>query len=219
MHVENHVTVIGDHAVAVHRVAAELDDLPGHMAAGHGNDLHRQRKLAEGGYQLALIGNADEGAGYRRDDLFPGQGRATALDQLQMLVGLIGTIHIEIQSGHAVQVVDRNAVLLQAFGGGLGAGDRAIEVALVSGQSINEMVGGGAGADADDAPVFQLRQQNIHCGLGNCLLEFVLGHAGYLCCRCTGEQSGDYTARRGHRVVGAWLIRLDWRFYITKPKT
>src|SRR5690606_33864761 len=49
------------------------------------------------------------------------------------------------------------------------------------GQGVDEEVGSGAGADTDDALVLQLRQQNVHCGLGNGLLEFVLGHAGYLC--------------------------------------
>src|SRR5690606_24719295 len=176
VHIEDHVAVIRHHAVAVHRVAAELDDFPGDVAAGHGDDLHRQRELAEGGDQLAFIRNADEGAGDGGDDLLPGQGSAAALDQFQVPVGLVGTVHVVVQVGDIVQVIDRNPVLLEALGGGFGAGHGAIEKTLVAGQGVDETVGGRAGPDPDDAPVFQIGQQNLYRGLPNGLLEFVLGH-------------------------------------------
>src|SRR5690606_21978569 len=134
----------------VYGIAAELDDLPGHMTAGHGYDLHRQRKLSQGSHQLALVGNTDEGARYRGNDLFPGQGSAPALDQFQMAGGLVGTVNVEVQTRDAVEVIHRNAVLLQALCSGFGAGHGAVEIALVSCQRVDEEIGGGAGTDTDD---------------------------------------------------------------------
>jgi hypothetical protein len=63
-------------------------------------------------------------------------------------------------------------------GGGFGAGDGAVERALVLGQGIDEAVGGGAGADADDALVIEFGKDEVDGGLGHCLFELILGHAG-----------------------------------------
>ncbi len=66
----------------------------------------------------------------------------------------------------------------QALGGGLGAGDGAVEGGLVLGQGIDEEVGGRTGADADDAFLIQLGQNEVDGSLGDGLFELVLGHAG-----------------------------------------
>src|SRR5690606_13933915 len=133
VHVEDDVAVVGDHALAVHRVAAQLHQLARHVAAGHGDDLHRQREGAEHRHQLAGVGDADEGLGYRRDDLLAGQGSAAALDQVEVLVALVGAVDVELQAIHRVQVIHRNAVATQPRGGGLGTGYGAVEGHLVPG--------------------------------------------------------------------------------------
>jgi hypothetical protein len=45
-------------------------------------------------------------------------------------------------------------------------------------KGVDEAIGGGSGADADDAFVVQFRQDEIHSGLCHSLLELVLVHAG-----------------------------------------
>src|SRR5690606_5268193 len=102
--------------------------------------------------------------------------RAAALDQFQMAVGLVGAVHVELQIVHVVQVVDRNAVLLQALGRAVGTGHGAVEETLVLGQQVDKEVGGRASADADDAAVVELRDDKVYGGLGDGLLELVLGH-------------------------------------------
>src|SRR5690554_7786563 len=110
------------------------------MAASHGNDLHRQREFAQNAHHLGFVGNTDKGLGDGSHNLFPGQGAAAALDQLQALVGLVGTVDIELDFVNGVQVIHRNAVFFQAFGGGFGARYGAVEIVFVLGQVIDEKV-------------------------------------------------------------------------------
>jgi hypothetical protein len=124
------------------------------------------------------VGDADEGLGHGRDDLLAGQGCAAALDQVQVFVALVGAVDVELQVADGVQFIHRNAVALEARGSGFGAGNRAIERALVLGQGIDEAVGGGAGADPDDALVVEFRKDEVDGGLSHCLFELILGHAG-----------------------------------------
>ena len=81
-------------------------------------------------------------------------------------------------TGGAVEVVDRDAMALQACGCGFGAGDGAIEVHLVLGQRVDEAVGGGAGADADDALAVEARENVVDGGLGHGLFQLILVHRG-----------------------------------------
>ncbi|MNF57154.1 hypothetical protein D3C84_386710 [compost metagenome] len=178
MHVEDDVAVVGDNALAVNRVAAQFHQLPGHMAAGHGDNLHGQGEGAKHRHQLAAVGNADEGLGDGSDDFFARQGRATAFDQGQVLVAFVGTIDVELKLADGVQFVDRDPVALQARGGGLGAGDCAVEGTLVLGQGVDKAVGGRTGTHADNALVVELGQNEVDRGLGDGLFELVLGHAG-----------------------------------------
>ncbi|CRM84224.1 hypothetical protein [Pseudomonas sp. 22 E 5] len=46
----------------------------------------------------------------------------------------------------------------EARGGGFGAGHGAIECTLVLGQRVDKAVGGGAGADTDDAFIVEFRK-------------------------------------------------------------
>ena len=80
VHIKNDIAVVSHHALAVDRIAAKLHQLPSHMTACHGNNLHRQRKFTQGVYQLALVGNADKFSRHRRHNFFPGQRRTAALD-------------------------------------------------------------------------------------------------------------------------------------------
>src|SRR5471032_2339272 len=132
-HVDDDVAVVGQHAFAVHRVAAQLHQLAGHVAAGHRDHFHRQREGAEYRHQFAAIGDADEGLGHGRNDLLAGQGGAATLDQVQVFVAFVGAVDVELQVADGVQLIHRNAVALEAGGGGFGTGDRAIESALVLG--------------------------------------------------------------------------------------
>ncbi|MNY50015.1 hypothetical protein D3C86_1854870 [compost metagenome] len=67
---------------------------------------------------------------------------------------------------------------LEALGGRFGTGHGAVEGHLVPGQQVNEEIRSGAGADADDALLIELGEDEVDGGLGNGLLELVLGHAG-----------------------------------------
>ena len=178
MHVQNHVTVVGDHTFPVHRVAAQLHQLASHVAACHRNHFHGQRETAQYRNELAGIGDTDEGARHSGDDLLAGQGRAAALDQVQVGIALVGAVHIELQLAHTVELVHRNPMVLQTLGGRFRTGHGAVERAFVTRQRIDEEVGGRAGAHADDALVIQLGQNEIDGSLGDGLLELILGHAG-----------------------------------------
>src|SRR5690606_19723817 len=114
--VDNDVTIVGNHAFAIDRVPAEFNELPGNVAAGHGNDFDRQRKRPELVHPFALVGNADEGLRHGGNNFLTGQGSASALDQLQMVVGLIGAVNVVSQVGNIVQVVYRYSVVAQAPG-------------------------------------------------------------------------------------------------------
>ena len=96
-HVDDDIAVVCHHAFAVNRVAAELDQLAGYVAAGHRDYFNWQRERAQYRHQLAGIGDADKGLGHGRNDLFAGQGCATAFDQVQVFVAFIGAINVELQ--------------------------------------------------------------------------------------------------------------------------
>nr|GFC38252.1 hypothetical protein [Tanacetum cinerariifolium] len=86
MNVEDDVAVVGQHAFAVHRVAAQFHQFAGNVAAGHRDDFDRQRERTQYGHQLAAVCNADERLGHSGHDLLAGQGCAATFDQVQVLV-------------------------------------------------------------------------------------------------------------------------------------
>ncbi|KPX89963.1 Unknown protein sequence [Pseudomonas meliae] len=95
-----------------------------------------------------------------------------------MLVAFVGSVDIELQIADRVQLIHRNAMALEARGGSFRAGDCAIECRLVFSQRINKAIGRGAGADAHNAFVIELRKDEVDSCLGDCLFELILGHAG-----------------------------------------
>ena len=116
---------------------------------------------------LDLIGDAHEFAAGRGDDLFPGQGAAAALDEVQISGGLVGAVHVDRDFVHGVQIQDRNPVLLQALRGGDGAGDGAFDLMLDFRQGIDEEIGGGTGADPDDGTRLDVFQGGLGNGLSS----------------------------------------------------
>src|SRR3569833_1978861 len=95
---------------------------------------------------------------------------AAALDEMEVLGGLVGAVHIE---GHVVDVVEIEhgyAVLLETLGRGIRARHRTVELELDRRQRVDEKVGGGAGADADDGAGLYVLQRRIRRGLFKCVL-------------------------------------------------
>ena len=193
-HVKDDIAVVGDDTFAVNRVAAQFDQLAGHVATGHRDHFDRQRERTQHWHQLAGVGDADESLGNGGHDLLAGQGCATALDQVQVLVALVGAVHVELQVADGVEFIHRNSVALEACGGGFGAGDGAVERAFVLGQCVDEAVGRGAGADPHDALVIQFWEDEIDSRLGDGLFELILGHAGSGAGR--GTEGRHYTDKR-----------------------
>ncbi len=172
VNVQNDIAVIGNETVTVHRIAAQLHDFPRHVAAGHGNHFHRQRELPQHRDFLGSIGDADEFLRHRRDDFFPRQRAAAALDQAQVGIGLVGAIHINGNVIHGIQVEHGNAVLLQALAGGFGTGHRAFDPVLHLCQVVDEVIGSGTSAHPHDGAFFHIGDG----GLGDSLFQFVLSH-------------------------------------------
>jgi hypothetical protein len=77
--------IVGGEAIAQYRATAELDHLPADVAARHRDHLDRQRELPQHADLLRGVGDADELRRHRRDDLFPSQRAAAALDHRAVL--------------------------------------------------------------------------------------------------------------------------------------
>ena len=99
--------------LAPHRPSTEAFQRAAHVGARHRDDFHGQRERAQGVDQLALVGDTDEPARRRGDDLLARQSRAPTLDQLALMVGFIGAVDIGLDLADLVQVQDRDAGGLQ----------------------------------------------------------------------------------------------------------
>ncbi len=181
LQVEDDIAVVGHEAFTVHRLSAQCRQLTTDVGARHRNHLHRQRESAEQVDLLALIDDADELLGHRRNDLFTGQRAATALDQIQVRIELVGAIDVELHLADRVQVEHLNAMTPQALGGRFGAGHGAGETALDRGQRVDKTVGSGAGAHADNAVAVEAALDMVDGCLCDRLLHLVLCHG---CARC-----------------------------------
>ena len=106
---------------------------------------------------------------------FSGQGRAPALDHVQVSVHFVGTVDVERHRAHGVELEHLDAVAAQPLGAGLGAGHGAGEVVAQLGQAVDEEVGGGAGTDAEHGVAMQLGANLGDGGRGDGVLELVLG--------------------------------------------
>ena len=88
----------------------------------------------------------------------------------------VRAIDIDRQVGDVVQIVHLDAVFAQALCRGLGAGDRAVDLVFDLAELVDEVIGGRAGADADDAAHGHMCDRRF----GNGLFEFVLSHGAML---------------------------------------
>ncbi len=120
MNIQDDISIVGDELFAPYRSAAKFDQLSCHMAAGHGDDLHRQWELAQYVHQFAAVCDADKLSAGACDDLLAGQRATTALDERQIVIRFICAIHIDIQLPRCVKIHYRNAVALHAFGRNVG---------------------------------------------------------------------------------------------------
>src|SRR2546429_9740546 len=130
-------------------MAAEPDVLVLDVAPTYRNVLDWQRVADKHAHQLRLIDDAHETLRHRRDDLLPGQRAAAALDHRTVRGGFVGAVDVDGELVDAGQLDDRNAVTLEPFRGKNRAGDRALDPVLDLGQLVDEVIGGGAGPDAE----------------------------------------------------------------------
>src|SRR3989454_9482722 len=170
--VEDDVAVVGREMLAQLRMAAEPDELVRDGAPRHRNDLDRQRVAAEHADQLRLIDDAHETLRHGRDDLLPGQRAAAALDHRAVRGGFVGAVDVDGEHVDAGQLDHRNAVTLEPVRGMDRAGDRALDPVLDLCELIDEVIGGGAGADAEVGIV----DDELDCVARDESLLFVLGH-------------------------------------------
>ena len=78
------------------------------------------------------------------------------------MVGFVRAVHVEIEFAGVIEVQHRNVLILHSFRRYLGARDRPLDLTLDGCQKIDEVIHGGAGADAYDATVYIL--QGCLCG-------------------------------------------------------
>src|SRR5690606_24178503 len=221
-HVEDDVAIVGDDALAVDRIAAELDQLARHITARHRDHLDRQRKLAEGFDQLALIGNADEFPGAGGDNFLACQRRTAALDQFEAGVRFVGAVDVIVKGADRVQVENLDTVFSQSLGRGIGTGDGTFEIAADIGEQIDKTVRCRAGADTEHGLFIQTIADQIECGFGDSLLECVLIHVrlqkGWVNCFSSEGINGGpalYRALPAPQKLNAEL--LDWLLFTPKP--
>ena len=127
--------------------------------------------------ELRLVGDADELVRRGCDDLLAGQGAAAALGQATVRIDLIGAVNVDAGRRRRIQIEYRYAVTGEAPRARLAAGYGRIEVVLDAGEVVDEEVGGGTRADADDGlscePAFDVADRSR----GNAAFQRILHHA------------------------------------------
>src|ERR1700674_334880 len=171
VYIQNNVAVIRDQALPPCRLATQLDEFARHVAACHGDHLHGQGKLAQHPDELGRIGDTDEFARNRGDDLFTGERCTAPLDHNQALGNFVGAVDIQRQIADAIQVVDIDPGGLEQTGARLGTRHGALDPALYPRQRVDEIIDGRARADAHNT-VLHKRNGRIRRGA----LQFFLGH-------------------------------------------
>ena len=174
MRVDDDVAVVGEHALAVDRVSAQLQQFAAHVAARHGDDLDGQREGAEARDELALVGDAHELPRYRRHDLLARERATAAFHQFERAVRLVRAIDVDVHAVQGVQIEDRYAVRAKPLCRGFRTRDRGLDLCADARQKVNEAVGGGARADADHGLVAHARAYVVEGGFCDVLLEFRL---------------------------------------------
>ncbi len=160
--IKNPVPAIRDESVAI--LGAAQVQLPGaarrrkcgldgvlRRAETERHDLDRQGETAERIDPFRVIGDDHHARGCRRDDLFPQQRSASALDQAQVGRDLVGAIDGEIELRHLVQGGERYGRTRGVVAGRLGGRhrDHVEPGAHALTQELDEMLGGRAGAEAE----------------------------------------------------------------------
>jgi len=179
VHVEDLVAVVGDEPLAIDRLSAQGDQLSGDIRARHRNHLHRQRKFAEHVHQLGFVGDADEAPRCGGHDLLARQRAPTTLDQASVTIRLVGAVDVQVQIAGRVEVEYVDTVTAQPRGGALGARDCAPDAHLLRSQRIDEVIHGGAGADAEDGVLLDVGEG----GEGGLLLGCIGVHGRVLAAR------------------------------------
>ncbi len=121
---------------------------------------------------VVSVCDANELFRHRGDDFLARERAAPALYHSEMLGDLVGPVHIDWQLVDAIEVVQPNAVALQPLSGSVRARHRAGDPAFDFRQLLDEEIGGGTGADADDSVVLHIFDRLARDGL----LELVLSH-------------------------------------------
>ena len=113
LHIQDVLSIVCDQCLAV--LHAHLS-LPAHVCklrhdarAGHGDDLHRQRKSAQHRNQFGFVGNANKYLRLRRYNFFTRERRAAALHHMTLAIDFIGAINVHSQLGHLIAIKNGNA--------------------------------------------------------------------------------------------------------------
>ena len=182
VHVEDHVAVVGHEAGTQHWPPAQLAHFAGDVFARHRNHFDRQRKAAQLVDELARVGDAHETPRDGRDDLLARERAAAAFDHRQATVHFVGAVDVDRDVVDVVEIEHRKAQLAQPGRGRLGTRHGAADARAHVGQGRDEVIGGGAGADAEDAAVRYLFERRT----GDGALLFVLVHAPMVAVRAGG---------------------------------
>jgi hypothetical protein len=106
------------------------------------------------------------------NDLLARQRRAAALDHEAAAVDLVGAVDVDRHAVDLVGIEDSDAMGTQALGALLRARHGADDALALTGQCIDELVDGGAGADTDHAA----GDDEIKRGAADQGLQFILRH-------------------------------------------
>jgi hypothetical protein len=114
-----------------------------------------------------------------------------------MCVAFVCAIDIELHAVDAVQIVNPNTMRLQSLGRSFRTGHGTIEQMLDAGQMVDEKVGSGTGADADNAVAVEMRADMFQGSQRHLVFQFVLIH----CSARRRLKAAHYTG-----PVAGWLV-------------
>src|SRR3569623_1708202 len=95
---------------------------------------------------------------------------AAALDEMQIFRGLVGAVDVQRKFVDAVEGQHWYAVFLESFRRGHRTGHCAVDLMLDRRQRVDEEIGGGTGADANDGAGLHITQCRFRHRLFECVL-------------------------------------------------